>query len=640
MIISILVTEFLIYFIFSSYGRLITEKKNDLYFEEVKHNLKHSMILEMEHLDNKITLIEGIVNFLKLESETIFSENSVMDKMLNEADYAIHENGTLYSLNNEGASIYYPLPSSTDQDYWDKISRLRSMESSFINIKASVSEVEQLYFNSYDTMNILYPGISNSSEIFGNNIKAEDFVFYYLADKAHNPNKVIKWTPAYADPARAGWVLSCIAPVYKNDFLEGVTGVDISVSKLTDDLTTFNLALPYSVMILENNNLISYYDQLNLFESQAVEKYYYTEPIEDEVFLSEVHDVKTILTEKQYSVFNECLSGFSSPGEIVAIEENFNDEEFVIFKSTLNKLGWNYIFFIPKESLLEPMLNTNREFRSYLIFANVLLLLITGMVVMIATKITKNVTNGIVNPINELTYQSSKINLNENTFINLNTKILEIEILSDALNQMQEKINNSFTKMMETEREKEKEKAKNHILETLSYIDMLTGISNRRRIEDILDERIVLSKAEKGNFSILLLDIDFFKKVNDTFGHDVGDKVLIGVSQKVQENLTMSDDFGRWGGEEFVVICKNTGILDAEILANKLIKVIESTEFITDYKITMSIGVSEFNNNEDKHSLFERADSLLYLAKTSGRNNVKSDRDALEKGFESGQSQK
>lgn len=621
-VISIMATLFTIYVIFSSYAHIITSKKNELYYAVVKNNLKHSMILEMERLDNKLSLSEEIVNFLRIENEKTFDKPLNEIAVINESEYAIHPNGTLYSLNQEGASIYDALQNNSGTPDWDKIGRLRAMEASFVNFVDNFPVVEQIYFNSYDTMSIIYPGLPNSSDVFGNMVSSEDFIFYYWADQKHNPERTLKWTPVYADPAQAGWVLSCIVPIYQGDFLEGVSGIDVSVKNLTEDLTTFDLNLPYSVMILENENLITYYDQLGIFESKEIADYYYNEPIKNEVFLSDVHDIKTVLTSEQYAVFETKLSGASEPGQIMLFEEQLSDTDYVIFKSTLERLGWNYIFFVPKPSLIEPIENANKESNGYLLFANIMLLLLSIIIIFISAKMAKYMTTRIVNPIKELTAQSAKISISKNNFIELESEILEIEMLKDTLNNLQQEINVSLQQIIEAEKEKENINAKNQMLQDLSYMDLLTRIYNRRKIEEIMDEEI--SKNNNAVFSILLIDIDFFKKINDTFGHDVGDEVLVKLCQIMGTCLRATDALGRWGGEEFIIICKETTIAEAKKVAATLREQVECSVFIKNHPVTVSIGVAEFDKTrDDKYSIFKRADNLLYLAKKEGRNQVK-----------------
>lgn len=159
-------------------------------------------------------------------------------------------------------------------------------------------------------------------------------------------------------------------------------------------------------------------------------------------------------------------------------------------------------------------------------------------------------------------------------------------------------------------------------IEELSVTDRLTGLYNRLKVDEILIAQMDRYERHGMTFSALLLDVDNFKSVNDDFGHDIGDKVLIELSQILQQNVRKIDTVGRWGGEEFVVICENTRAEQAATLAEKLRQLIEDTTFSSVGHKTVSIGVSELQPGDTLSGLFKRADQALYAAKHGGRNQV------------------
>lgn len=156
-------------------------------------------------------------------------------------------------------------------------------------------------------------------------------------------------------------------------------------------------------------------------------------------------------------------------------------------------------------------------------------------------------------------------------------------------------------------------------LRSKADIDPLTQILNRRA----LMERIKGRSPYKNNFSIIIIDIDKFKNVNDTYGHSVGDSVLKEMSHIVQENIREKDIFARWGGEEFLVLVNTKELLDTQEIAEKIRQSIEASTFTTVGKITASFGVSSPKSYEQTfENVFENADKALYQAKELGRNRV------------------
>ncbi|MDY0123703.1 MAG: diguanylate cyclase [Sulfurimonas sp.] len=157
-------------------------------------------------------------------------------------------------------------------------------------------------------------------------------------------------------------------------------------------------------------------------------------------------------------------------------------------------------------------------------------------------------------------------------------------------------------------------------LEKLATIDKLTGIYNRRRVEEFLQIEMEVAKRHSQPLSLILVDIDHFKSVNDTYGHQVGDMVLSQSTKVISQNLRKSDIFGRWGGEEFVVICPQTNKNEAFVLAQKLRAAMEEHEFEKVGHKTICLGIAELEHEDNEKTLVEKADKALYEAKNGGRN--------------------
>ncbi|WP_404361718.1 GGDEF domain-containing protein [Marinobacter sp.] len=162
-------------------------------------------------------------------------------------------------------------------------------------------------------------------------------------------------------------------------------------------------------------------------------------------------------------------------------------------------------------------------------------------------------------------------------------------------------------------------------IQDLVNMDALTGIYNRRRLFEVIAEESNRYGRCPGSFSLCLLDIDHFKDVNDTHGHQAGDAILRSVAQCVAKGLRVIDCFGRYGGEEFLIILPQTPIEGALIKAERVRECIEGISFDDisgSLRVTVSIGVAEFQRGEDPDQTLARADQALYEAKHKGRNQV------------------
>lgn len=201
-------------------------------------------------------------------------------------------------------------------------------------------------------------------------------------------------------------------------------------------------------------------------------------------------------------------------------------------------------------------------------------------------------------------------------------KNAEIRLLRQVIAQMEKKLG---------EKEKELEtvyKSNKHLLKintellATMHTDALTGLQNRRKFEEFFAQEYKRAKRYNQAFSLIILDIDNFKIVNDTFGHQQGDEVLKVVSSTIRKKLRDSDFGARWGGEEFIIILPNTDALSAATqVAERIRAEIEAHDF-GNFKITISSGIAQFANGVAAEALIKAADDALYTSKRSGKNKI------------------
>ena len=164
----------------------------------------------------------------------------------------------------------------------------------------------------------------------------------------------------------------------------------------------------------------------------------------------------------------------------------------------------------------------------------------------------------------------------------------------------------------------------------MALYDSLTGLNNRRSLERRLPAMIETARARGAALTMMVLDIDHFKRVNDSYGHDVGDRVLKGFGAELQETVRGGDLVCRLGGEEFVVVMPGADAAEAARIAERARRTTESREFLVDgaggsISITVSIGLAEWRENWNTAELYRRADRALYLSNSAGRNRVTQD---------------
>jgi len=191
--------------------------------------------------------------------------------------------------------------------------------------------------------------------------------------------------------------------------------------------------------------------------------------------------------------------------------------------------------------------------------------------------------------------------------------------LNQQLEEATSQIENLNKQLEETERE--------------VLLDALTGLNNRKAFDKKIKELYEIFKKNEGFFSVVMMDIDFFKKFNDQYGHHIGDEVLSIVGSNLKKNLKGKDFSARYGGEEFIALLPNTTLHNACVVADQIreeiskkrLKIKKTGQTIGN--ITISMGASKIRKGDSVISVVERADAALYMAKDTGRNNVKSEKD-------------
>jgi diguanylate cyclase (GGDEF)-like protein len=163
---------------------------------------------------------------------------------------------------------------------------------------------------------------------------------------------------------------------------------------------------------------------------------------------------------------------------------------------------------------------------------------------------------------------------------------------------------------------------KNRELEVLAVTDRLTGLFNRRKLDQVLEDEVVRRRRYGTGFAVVIVDLDHFKNVNDTFGHAVGDVVLKDLAQILRQCTREADALARLGGEEFVIVCRNAALDGSVAMAEKVREAVAAHDFPTAGHVTASFGVATCREDDTAASLLARADAALYRAKAGGRDRV------------------
>ncbi|MBN2795724.1 MAG: diguanylate cyclase [Clostridia bacterium] len=518
------------------------------------------------------------------------------------------ENGALYKKEHTGSSVYYSNISPENEYTINKMKKTEALDEYYSDVLMQTDLITQVYFNTWDSMNRLMPYIPDVASVFGGSVDISTYNFYYLADEIHNPDKKTVWVDPYYDPAGQGWVVSLIAPVYSKIRLEGVIGLDIPLrsiqSKILERSKIVNKPL---IVINEAGYIVSYND-----------------------VAADILGIKSVNAEIDEE---ENITYLPSS---MKIEENFDFDvntisyinpirkgDYMVTASNISNLNWSLLVFSDYETVTYTLFQKGELVNQITVTVMFVLVGISCMVAMLYVIRIRGVSERISKPLMNLAdivRNMSVVDLNVNPL--KQSGIEEIDSLSHEFVVMANKIKKRTNQLVESQIEKRQadERAKKHLLEATT--DSLTGVSNRRKFEDLLDNELKRSKRYFSDFCLIILDVDDFKNINDRYGHNKGDDVLKGVAELLKSHVRASDVVARWGGDEFVIMIVESDLENSKKIAEKIRKAIESY-YQDSLQITISMGIAKVDIGlDDARALLQKADQALYDAKRKGRNCV------------------
>lgn len=289
---------------------------------------------------------------------------------------------------------------------------------------------------------------------------------------------------------------------------------------------------------------------------------------------------------------------------------------------TQNNLGWKIVVRQPLETALQPIYALRLRLAALGVAAIVIFTLV-------ALRLAKRVSQ----PIEQLAAAARQIERREGVpQFPTKTRVRELAQLSQSMQSMTESLlqrEHDLQALNQTLEQQVLQRTEALAtaygqLEQLATRDALTGLYNRRRLDEKLADCVQIGKRSGRGFSILVLDADHFKRVNDTYGHGTGDAVLQQLAHLLTEHTRTTDFVARYGGEEFVVLLPETANQDEALtVAEKVRAAVEQATFPQMVRLTVSIGISLWNPKDPSSTdVFKRADEALYLAKSCGRNQV------------------
>lgn len=397
---------FSVYFLTNSWSQnkmtsfLKTEVNDELLqTAEIGSNVIEQQLLGIEYITKTYTA----QNRLALISENKLSEEDA-------ARLSYTENGIYYTTNDTvkgGAAVFYSGAVPVNEAERKKVIRLLATQELMKDIQQSNPLVASLYFNTFDSLNVIYPYF-DVVEQYAPHMDIPTFNFYYEADATHNPERVVKWTDVYLDPAGHGWMASCIAPVYNGDFLEGVAGIDLTVGTITKQV--LNMEIPwggYGILVGKDGTILALpEDGENDWGLSELTDHTYEEAIMQDTYKP---DQFNLFKRDELNDFATNLqsdsSGFSS--------FTLNGDAKVASWNTISETGWKLILIVPEQNIYAQVEATGTQlFRIGLIMIAILIF-VYSIIMTILFKQSRKMCLNISMPLSKINTIVGKIGSGE-----------------------------------------------------------------------------------------------------------------------------------------------------------------------------------------------------------------------------------
>jgi len=605
----------LIYIVVTGY---IMQENRENILNTIRISLLYSVNRESKTISEKIKSIENSHNNIYAQVQHFYKHRDKYEPYDKKTNYRKNKFGLLYQEKDGDSSVGWAFLFSKlrSQEILEYLKASQWLDIPLQNAVKDNIEVQSSWILDDDGLCRFYPYID--VDVFPSDLDNLDgWNFYYEAKEKYNPTKKPLWSSIYFDPAGQGWTTSYIAPIYdQSNKFRAVVGLDIPIKKLSKNILPDKIPFDGEVFLTNSKGMIlGVSDKLSRFlDLTQLKKNKKGELVPSEILKPREHNLLNHPNKTITMQFQNYFENNLTEGEFV-----YKGETFFVEAREIQGIEWKVFFLFDKRVILEDSLKIQENLNQILLYLFIVIGILLLLFLLYIYRQSKFFAQQLSKPIIELALHTQ--NIDEYTSTG-QTNIKEVGILLKNFDKMVRSIKLNRENLEKEVEERTKE------LKLLSSIDPLTKLYNRRSLTEMSNHIFKSGKRNGYHISTIMLDIDFFKKVNDTYGHSFGDVVLVKLADLLIESTRESDVVCRWGGEEFIIVLENTDIEGAFVIAEKIRVKVENTIVKLDdgrvFYFTISLGVDEVDSQNDSNieASIIKADKLLYEAKNNGRNRV------------------
>ena len=456
-LIPIIVIELVLLALYFGVSYFITSESQKTLYSSVTQSLHEITSREAHQISQQFQEVSRISQMMKIDHQDFFSSADRCTLPKGEPEFMVHQNGVYYkNVNNGGGTLYYSSKTKMTQETKRKARCSESIDPLLKSIVQTNPIITQAYFNSWDNLNRLYPFMLDAPTQYGDTLIMQDYNFYYLADQVHNPQKKSVWTSAYLDPAGQGWMISNIVPIYNNNFLEGVSGLDVTIDSLIQNILSLKIPWQGSAFMVDSDGMILAMPQTveNILELKELKKHIYKSSVNQTISKPQEYNLFKIKNQK----LRESMSKFFTEFTQFGILEN-GDSRYLLSQESIPETGWRLIIIVDESIVFSPIdkLKENTNMIGYIIIA----LMVVFYILFFSYLLRKSlkIANKIASPIEKLSLLTSDFGRKANTQLGMKVGIEEVDRLTQNFNKVSLELDVRTKEYVESQlREKMREK--------------------------------------------------------------------------------------------------------------------------------------------------------------------------------------
>jgi signal transduction histidine kinase len=556
-LIPIFVIELLLLVLYFGASYYITHENEKTLYESASQNLHQITMREAQQINHQFQEVTRISLMMQQDHQKFFTLQNSCVLPNGEPKFGLHQNGVYYKVeDNGGSSLYYTSLTEKTPHAIKKALCSEAMDPLLKSIVETNPIITQAYFNSWDSLNRLYPFMLNAPEQYGAILNVQEYNFYYLADEVHNPSKRPVWTSAYLDPAGQGWMISNIVPIYNKKFLEGVSGLDVTIDSLIQNILSLDIPWQGSAFLVDADGMI-------LAMPEKVETILGLKELKEHLYKNSI--LTTIQKPEEYNLFK--MQNRSLQQQISHFFESFEpfghieieDKRYILSQENIDATGWRLLVLVDESMIYEPIVALKDKTYTIGYIAIALMALFYLLFFAYLLKKSSKIASKIASPIQELSLLTSDLGNKPDNLIEKKVGIQEVDRLTENFNKVSLELDARTKEYVEAQlREKMREKDAEIAYKVGLFESASSYLHNIGNTLTMIDSKILslrhikeaLEKSALGFKKVITLinqsDANAIQKEEiNTFLVDFQKALSVDITQEIDEITTNIDTINK-----------------------------------------------------------------------------------------------